>query len=37
MDEINKIGVKAPTKIGDVAKGNILGLGVDILITKNIE
>lgn len=37
MDEINKIGVKAPTKIGDVAKVNILGLGVDILITKNIE
>ena len=37
MDEINKIAVDAPTRIGDVAKKNILGLGVDILITKNID
>lgn len=37
MEEINKIAVDAPTRIGDVAKKNILGLGVDILITKNID
>lgn len=37
MDEINKLEVEAPTKIGQVVKANILGLGVDILITKNID
>ena len=37
MDEINKLSVPAPTRIGDVVASNILGLGVDILITKNID
>ena len=37
MEEINKLSVSAPTHIGDVVKSNILGLGVDIIITKNIE
>lgn len=37
MEEINKLGVNAPTHIGDIAKKDILGLGVDILITKNID
>ena len=37
MKEINKIGVNAPVHIGDIAKKDILGLGVDILITKNIK
>lgn len=37
MEEINKLSVSAPTHIGDIAKKNILGLGVDILITKEIE
>ncbi len=37
MEEINKLSVDAPTRIGDVVKSNILGLGVDILITKNID
>lgn len=37
MEQINKLSVSAPTHIGDVVKANILGLGVDILITKNIE
>ena len=37
MDEINKLSVEAPTHIGDVVKENILGLGVDILVTKNID
>ena len=37
MEEINKLSVAAPTRIGDVVKSNILGLGVDIIITKNID
>ena len=37
MEEINKLSVSAPTHIGDVVKSDILGLGVDIIITKNIE
>ena len=37
MEEINKLSAKAPTHIGDVVKKDILGLGVDIIITKNIE
>ena len=37
MEEINKISVSAPTRIGDVALKNVLGLGVDVLITKNID
>ena len=37
MEVINKLSVAAPTRIGDVVKANILGLGVDILITKNID
>ena len=37
MDEINKLSVSAPTHIGDVVKKDILGLGVDLLITKNID
>lgn len=37
MAEINKLSVNAPTKIGDVVVKDILGLGVDILVTKNID
>ena len=37
MEEINSLSVSAPTRIGDVVKKDILGLGVDILITKNID
>lgn len=37
MDEIKKIEVKAPVKIGDVLKSNILNLGVDLIATKNID
>ena len=37
MEEINKLSVAAPTKIGDIVVKDILGLGVDIVITKNIE
>ena len=37
MKEIDKLAVEAPTHIGDVAKKDILSLGVDIVITKNIK
>ena len=37
MDEINKLKINAPTKIGDVVVKNILGLDSDIIITKNID
>ena len=37
MQEIDKAKVKAPTKIGDIAIKNILGLGVNVLITKEIK
>lgn len=37
MREINKIGVKAPCEIGQVVSHDILGLGVDIVVTKNIQ
>ena len=37
MEEIDKLSVDAPTKIGDVVIKDILGLGVDIIITKNID
>ncbi len=37
MEKINTLSVSAPTKIGQVVCANILGLGVDIIITKNID
>lgn len=37
MKEINRIGVQAPVEIGQIVKKDILGLGVDIVITKNIK
>ena len=37
MNEINKVGVNAPTHIGDIVIKNVLGTGADIVITKNIE
>ncbi len=37
MEEINKIGVTAPCHIGQIVKENVLGLGVNIIITKNIK
>lgn len=37
MEEINKIGVTAPCQIGQIVKENVLGLGVNIIITKNIK
>lgn len=37
MDVINAITVEAPTHINQIIKKNVLGLGVDILITKKID
>ena len=37
MEEIEKVTVKAPIKIGDVIIKDVLGTGVDIVATKNIE
>jgi len=37
MEEINKLKVDAPTHIGDIVKKDILGLGVDIIITKELN
>ncbi|PJI09201.1 MULTISPECIES: DUF1667 domain-containing protein [Clostridium] len=37
MDEINKVSVNTPIKIGDVIIKNVLGTGVNIIATKNVE
>ena len=37
MNEINKVVLTAPVHIGDVAIDNVLGLGSDVIVTKNIE
>lgn len=37
MEEINKVRMDAPIKIGDVIIPNILNSGIDIVATKNIE
>ncbi|MCQ2752871.1 MAG: DUF1667 domain-containing protein [Bacilli bacterium] len=37
MEEINRVSLKAPVKIGDIAIQNVLNLGVDVVVTKNID
>ena len=37
MEEINKIAMIAPVKIGDVVIENVLGTGADIVVTRNIK
>lgn len=37
MEEIDKVIVKTPIEIGDVIISNVLGSGVDIIATKNID
>ena len=37
MAEIRRKTMKAPVRIGDVVIENVLGLGSDVLITKNVE
>ena len=36
MEEINKVRIKTPIKIGDVIIKNVLGLDSDIIATRNI-
>ena len=36
MKEIQKCTVEAPVKIGDVVIRNVLGLGCDVIVTKNV-
>ena len=35
MDEINSITLKSPVKIGDIAKKDICGTGVDLVVTRD--
>lgn len=37
MGEINRISLAAPVKIGQVLIPNVLGLGVNVIATKNVE
>ncbi|AJH01646.1 molybdopterin oxidoreductase [Clostridium beijerinckii] len=37
MEEINKVTVKAPVKIGDIIIGNVLETGIDIIVAKNVS
>jgi len=36
MAEINKLRVKAPARIGDVLIEDVLGLGSNVIVTKNV-
>ena len=37
MEEIKKLQIEAPVKIGDIVEKNILDLNVDLIAAKNIE
>ena len=37
MEEIKKVTVEAPVKIGDVVATNIAGTGIDMVATKNVS
>ena len=37
MEEINKVTLKCPVHIGDIAIKNVLNLNVDVIVTKNIN
>ena len=37
MDVIRKTTVSAPVKIGDVVIADVLGLGVDVVATRNVD
>ncbi len=36
MEEINKLDVRSPMKMGDVVLEDVLGTGVDIVVTRNM-
>lgn len=37
MTEIKKVRLEAPVRIGDCVIENVLGLGSDVIVTKNVE
>ncbi len=37
MREINMLELQAPTHIGDVVINNVLGMGSDVIVTKNVK
>ncbi len=37
MDEIRKVRVEAPVRIGDIIIKDILGTGIDIIATRNMD
>lgn len=37
MEEINKVIINAPVKIGDIVIQNVLGTGADIVVTRNVK
>lgn len=37
MDEIDKVQLTAPVKIGQVVVENVCGLGADVIVTKNMD
>ena len=37
MAEIRKVEVPAPVHEGDVVIADVLGLGVDVIVTKDVE
>lgn len=37
MDEIKKVKIKAPAVQGQTVIANVLGLGADVIVTKNVE
>lgn len=37
VDQINHVELTAPVHIGDVVIPNVLGLGSDVIVTKNVE
>lgn len=37
MNEINNVKLKAPVQIGDIAIENLLGTGVDVIVTSEVQ
>lgn len=37
MEEIRKVELAAPVRIGDIAIADVLGLGCNVVVTKNID
>ncbi|OJG43222.1 hypothetical protein RV02_GL003142 [Enterococcus gilvus] len=37
MKEINNVQLKAPVQIGDIAIENLLGTGVDVIVTSEVQ